>query len=82
MAGQTRSTMRSRSVIGVTARRGTTTRSTQSGPLRSPAAVARRIRPIDETDELRRRMGWLGPDVPMELVMEHMTAELDALRRR
>jgi hypothetical protein len=48
----------------------------------SAVPVARRIRPRDETDELRRRMDWLGPDVPVELILENMHRELRAMRRR
>ena len=43
-----------------------------------PGALLRRtrIRPDDETDELRRRMDWL-PDVPVELILNNLRAELD-----
>ena len=48
-----------------------------------PGALLRRtrIRPDDETDELRRRMDWL-PDVPVELILNNLRAELEARRRR
>ena len=51
---------------------------------RSAARVLRRTRigPDDKTDELRRRMAWLGDDVPMEIVLEHMKRELQEHRRR
>jgi hypothetical protein len=32
------------------------------------------------TAELRRRMDWLGPDVPVELILENMRRELQALK--
>ena len=43
--------------------------------------VARRIPPLNEIDELHRRMEWLGPDARMEVVLENMRRELGYERR-
>ena len=46
------------------------------------AAPVRRITPSDEDIELRRRLEWYGPDVPFELVLQHMKDEIQALKGR
>ena len=52
------------------------------GPYGGTAPVARRISLVEETEELRRRIEWLGPDVPVETILENMRRELRAVSRR
>ena len=47
---------------------------------RSLAPAARRITPEDEVAEFVRRLDWYGPDVPAELIREHMERELNSVR--
>ena len=49
--------------------------------IRRSAPVTQGISPRDEVDEYMRRMEFYGPDVPAELILENMKAELQASRR-
>ena len=49
--------------------------------IRSQRTVPR-ISPHDEDEEFRRRLDFYGDNVPFELVLENMKAELQALKGR